>query len=358
MNKIFKTIVLLMLCHASFFRGEAQTISDFSVMRLGESAPVQYALGVMDPGPSGTNVTWDYSGLVDDTSSYTWAAMNPANTAFTDSFPGASLAFRFPSSNGSSESWVYYDFDENAGELDYLGAAQLIFDTSGTDTFYQTLNADPERIQNFPFSYGDSFNDTFDGWNHVSFSGFNISQKRTGTLSRTADATGTLSTPAGTWSNVVRVHSEVNVSDTYLGQTTTMEIHRYTWYAQGEKYLLLHMDSIIQNLGPGGTNVVTNIFYRSGTPVTSAETAVPPRPPVKVWPQPAKSILHFSLPAGSKGIWNVEIFDLAGRQVRQRSIRSAGGKALKLNLEGLREGVYFLKVNQNSQAFSPKIIIQ
>ena len=267
----FKLIIFMLICGLQTYA--QPVITSNTVVGLGESAPVRFALGNFTPGTAGANVNHDFSQLQDDNMAFSWEALSPAATAFSDSFPGATLAFRTPVQMGSQESWVYYDWNATSQTLDFLGSA-VVLQGATQDTFFYVLTPDPKRVQTFPFTYGDSYTDSFNGRSTVTFGTFQVVQTRTGTITVEADAYGQLSTPAGTFQNVLRIKTTEQITDTYLTSVTTQNITRYSWYSSDEKYLLLHMDSIVVQPAQGPANTSISIFYRDGSPTVALEDAL------------------------------------------------------------------------------------
>lgn len=351
--------LLFLMLLFGFHRSAAQpTITDQAMVQLGESAPVQFALGGFTPGATGANVAWDFSNLVDDTLAFTWTALDPQNTAFVDSFPNANLAFQAPVQGNGSNTWIYYHYDANAGSLDLHGSASLINDSTGVDTFFYLLTPNPKRVQTFPFTYSDSYVDGFSGLNHVNFGGFNFTQTRNGTIEVTADAWGSLVTPAGSFQNVLRIHTLENITDNFLTSVTTQEIHRYTWYSANEKYLLMHMDSIIVRPQFGPTSTSISMFYRDGAPTVGLEEAdLAEAMGLELFPNPSQGSAHIRLHSPPSGPLHCSIHDLSGKSLRSYAWQSDGLPFLhEFDLSDLSPGVYFIQFQTSKGSVTQKLI--
>lgn len=138
-------------------------------------------------GPSGANVSWDFSGLTTsgsgtcDTTYY----LNPTSGAGSSNFPTATYA-----SHNTGGTYTYYA--NYADSLLIVG--QYLSSTNNA------MYSKPYKLSVCPFSYGTSFKT---GWKDVVINGAsNDVQTSKGTTKY--DAYGTLKTPAGTFKNVAR----------------------------------------------------------------------------------------------------------------------------------------------------------
>ena len=75
---------------------------------------------------------------------------------------------------------------------------------------------------------------------------------------------------------------------------------------------------------------------------------------VKIYPNPAKSNITIELNKTIKGS-EVSISDLQGRTLINEAIT---GEMIKLNTNTLNNGVYFVKIKSNKQAFTKRIVIK
>lgn len=352
------TFTLLLTLLASITWAQPTITANPTMVLLGESAEIQFALGNTDPGSSGANVSWDFSGIQDDALAFNWTAETPVGTAFQDSFPGATMAFHSFSQDGNAELWHYYDFDATAETFEYLGSVDLINDgVGGQDTVHHLLYANPKKVLEFPFTYNDTYTDAFGGVNHINVNGFDLEQTRTGSITVTADGYGTLQTPAGSYQNVLRVHIMETLTDHFMGfPTTSQTIHRWSWYAENEKYLLMHIDSIRVEPVNGPVSVTTSMFYRTAT----ATQLLPERELEELdlvcAPNPAQDQLHVQWNDQPGEATHLTISDLNGR-VLQQITPGIGGRA-EVSLAGVSPGVYLVQLRTETALSTRKIIVQ
>lgn len=332
-------------------------LTDNIFIRIGESAPVQYAIGNFDPGPSGANISWDFSQLQDDTISYEWAAQLPAESPFTDSFPDANVAFQFPLQSSDVDNWLYYKYTDELEVLAYGGAA-LLTDTAtaNVDTFYYLLHEDPKLEIKAPFSYQEEVTDQFKGTNYVKFQGQEFVQIRTGTTTLKADAYGTLITPAGTFTNVLRVRTQEDIVDEFMNIPTEQHNVRYSWYSPDQKYLLLQMDSIAQEQFGGSSFVSTSIGYRSGTVSTAIGDELSDELKLKVFPNPTTDLVQIEFELSEPETLQISVRNIIGQNLISLPTQFASGKMQQyLNLSSISPGIYFIQI-ETSRGIATKRI--
>ena len=277
--------------------------------------------------------------------------LDPANTPFADSFATATLAFLFPDTTQStiSENWIYYRFEANTLEL--LGTTSVVAQQGMQDTVYSLMNEDPDELFSFSLSYGDSTGDEVAGVNIANVSGFPVVQDRSGTTKTVVDGYGTLTTPAGTFQNAVRVKRVETYQDNFMGSITTQHYERYDWFVPGEKYILMHMEEVTITPPFGAPSVDMVAYYRSGEPTTS--TAIAPNLRAewqcKAFPNPAYDQLTLALTLPQSAQASVSLLDLHGRTQYQETIRLwAGDNQHALSVRDLPAGYYLLQLNTRS----------
>jgi aminopeptidase YwaD len=85
-----------------------------------------------------------------------------------------------------------------------------------------------------------------------------------------------------------------------------------------------------------------------------AQTELPvPQGDVRVFPNPAKDILHVQLPDGVS-VANIVITDLPGRTLKSAGISSASAT---VSLAGIPAGVYILSIEAGGQTTRTKFLI-
>ena len=190
-----------------------------------------------DPGPGGANLTWDFSTITGGTYVEGEGAIcvDPATTPFADSASVANANICTRSIETPNEGYFHYFECNNTSQ--YLNAFGLL-DAAGSGSFGTYTNQ--STLLEFPFTYDDSFDDT---WEQLIYSldlGYYYHRDST-IVTVEADAYGTITTPAGEYQNVLRLkkttidYSWMNYDGTEwipLGSFTDIQ---YTWYAPNIK---------------------------------------------------------------------------------------------------------------------------
>ncbi|MBK8228057.1 MAG: T9SS type A sorting domain-containing protein [Flavobacteriales bacterium] len=326
------------LLSAHLFAGTAaaQPIIDQSNFAAspGESF-VLNASAWMDPGASGANVTWDFSGLVID-SAFTYAYVDPASTPMTDSFPTATLA------HAENAGYAYRSFDATGGYyLGYHMDQDAVVD-------YQ----DPEMTFQFPCTYGtqwvdDLFADYLPGpsWFYA------------GSINAEADGYGTLILPYGTFTNVLRLH---------LTRSYTLET---PWPEDG-----FYVDTIYYYLHPGTHYPLVEVFTNSsgeegGEPIVTTGVRWLSDPFAGIQGAVASAntlvavaqgdgLVRLDLSLNAGGAVTIDVIDAAGRIVAQDRLGlGAGASSHTLAVSALRPGLYTVRMLLNGQQMTTRLVM-
>lgn len=150
-------------------------------------------------GSAGANKTWDFSNISTNNADVTdYVYYDATSTPYANKFPNANLAVEISSSPG-----LYTYQKATLTKIESMG-----YYSSQYSLFY----SDYYTAMKYPFTYGDSFTDTY------------AHPYSSGTITVKADGYGTLKLPYGTYTNVLRVKT-TDVS-TYYTMTT------YSYYAE------------------------------------------------------------------------------------------------------------------------------
>lgn len=270
-----------------------------------------YSLNICNyiaPGPAGANVTWDYS----NASAYTTAALlveAPSTTSYGSSFSTSTACLTVPVQN------TYQYFTGN-GSLNYTGAVG-----NGTVIAY----SDPEKFLEFPIQFGASLIDQFES-NFIS-SGF--SWLRTGTVSSLVDGYGTLITPAGTYTDVLRVKIVEAYSD-YCADLSFINYYdneMYHYYKAGGHYPL----AFSSYADFAGTIVESFQYVDVNVGIKEANLLAE----TSVYPNPAQNIININ----NHNFETIQysFADVFGRIVLEGTVNSS-----TLELSELPNGIYSL----------------
>lgn len=194
-------------------------------------------------GPSGANITWDFSNLEYTEGPYYYTKYDKSALPDGHLFPNADY------SNGAD----YYDLSSTSAQLIGRVDASVIV----------TRYTNPMKTAQWPFTYNDSYTDNFRY--EMTGQATNISN---GSLSKTADAYGTLVLPDTTYYNALRIYTTFNRKDSIGGPY----VHDITgeamiWYVEGIKSPILSWSYRKEMDGSTVISEGTRVtYYQSFTP--------------------------------------------------------------------------------------------
>ncbi len=226
----------------SFSQVEIQA-SDINPI-LGETF-TSYKTNPVSVGPTGFGVTWDLSQMVSTTSQI--STVVAANTSFplSNSTTNIDDLSRIYSLNNSSGQFMYGDLE-------------------GTTLITYT---DPMQMMAFPMTSTLVASD-----NHVaSFSISGLTFNRVGTTSILCNSSGTLITPEGTFTDVLRVRLQMDYVDTYVGGPLTYSVIAYAWYKAG---IHKELASVVEITSPQGINSYGQYLETSSLGVKKVDNTV------------------------------------------------------------------------------------
>ena len=168
-------------------------------------------------GQAGKNVTWDFSSIKVKGSEI-------QRNLPKDSCPGAS---NFTNANYALNipSLHMYQF------YDSVSTSRVgIYRDEATPTII--IYTDPIKLANFPYTYGDTLTDHFEGTYQGPFG----KAKRTGTYKKQADAAGTIVTPYGTYKKALRIKSVETILDEFEDGKKVETVNTfYYWLVPGQQ---------------------------------------------------------------------------------------------------------------------------
>lgn len=182
---------LTMVAMAGTIAAQTITIDDFPV-QIGTTY-TQGMADYVDPGSSGINQTWDLSGMNTQMTAVT-TVHAPASQSGHENFPNASFAMVV---TGQTEVGFVAITE---GKYEIVG----MYSADGLMTY-----PDPMTQLQFPLSYQTTYTDTYE--RYVDFGG-GIANQEIGNHTMVVDGTGTLITPAGTFTNVLRIKQTLEAS--------------------------------------------------------------------------------------------------------------------------------------------------
>lgn len=283
-----------------------------------------------NPGSAGANQTWNPGLSSTGFSSVT--GTNPAFGPYAAAFTQATVGFN------SSGSWSYYKCSSSA----WQNAG--VVSSSGTVMSY----SDMEDMLRFPCNYNDSYTDT---WS-VTYVQASYTYYRVGTTTVTADGYGTLTSPAGTFSNVMRVHfyqdyqDSVNIMGNPIVITYTND--EYMWYLNGNHYPI----AAVYTLTPSTGGPVQGALYLSGVVSDVNENSV--LNSFSLAPNPANDQANLLINLDTEKEITVTIYNAIGQAIGTplSVFGTRGENRISTPVTEFPEGIYFATISIDGEATS------
>lgn len=287
-----------------------------------------------DPGPVGGNQSWDFSD-VQSIISEEEIAVDPASTPNAADFPEATIAFHDPTS--SYEDYSYSQITSSA--MFHLG------DDQGSGNVFPYT--DSRKEMQYPFSFNDTYSDTY---SFASPSAVMLIHE-SGTITATADAWGSVKTPAGTYNSTLRIKKEEVIIDSVwntggdLMSVNTDSFTSYEWYTATSHYFVLGIG--VDSDGASSIAWTSSANGIKDNPLFSQIT---------VFPNPADNIINVKLSDGISDKMEINVVNLTGQQLIR--LAETGNRQFSADCSQLPSGVYFLNIKNSSGSFVIKKFIK
>jgi len=273
--------------------------------------------GGFSPGAAGASQTWDLS-AIGSTGNQTTSFVANSSTMSGASFPTSNLAAQINFTE------VFYK--TTASSLQLVGLSM-----GGTKFIY----SDPEDYLRFPFTMGSTYTDHF-----VCNYEAGANYTREGNSTVTADGYGTVITPNGTYTNVLRVHITQQYHDsTFSSPLVQFNVDNYWWIKDGIKTPLAYLYSI-----SSGGITSTNGGYVTGSVGLADQSKV--FNSIELYPVPAKNELNVALNSDVYQKAQFKISNYIGQvvNVQKNYAIQAGNNLFNIDIAELSEGVYLLQI--------------
>lgn len=293
--------------------------------------------------PSGMNVIWDFSNCTYMSPGDTLHAIDASTTVFFNdtnvNYSITDLSLFEPEGNPDSDydDYFYHYLITTDSTVHFTGN----WANNGIYEIWYYHLPDTERIFQFPFTYGNSFQDVFSGtmWE---MSGLGSIQE-SGSSIVTSDATGTLIMPGATYMNCVRVKATRNVMHSHMWGTNSWIRNVYTWFVPGINGPVLKVET--------DTNFFNHdIRYYFNNPLVGLSDY--PAPQIfHVFPNPGNGHYKF---ISSIQLLSYDVYSINGNKIiKQDNITNA-----EVDLTGFPSGVYFIRAVTAKGILSAKILHQ
>jgi hypothetical protein len=315
-------LLFFVCCTALNLSAQSPTITSAEFEVPGDSLIFQPCVHTnFNPGPSGANVTWDFSNLTPSGSPGRQYWVAPSSNLNGDSFPMANQSVISPI--GSSGTYIvdgYYQLTNTA------------FSVRGYEDAEIEYYSDAEDFVRFPCSYNSSFVDSFHALIHPQGGG--PIYPRLGAIQVSADGYGTLKLPDGTYTNVLRVKFVEKYKDD-LGAFGAVQYTSvlYNWYKPGTKGVLLAYDSAWHT---NSTARVILSYVRNTTHAGIDDQLTDAS--VQLYPNPADKVITLTVP---DVVFDYSIADLNGKVMQAATTNY---NSAKLNVADFASGLYFINL--------------
>jgi hypothetical protein len=283
------------------------------------------------PGSAGASQSWDISSITGSSSGLV-SVVAPASTINGASFPGSNVAYSY-----SSGSVIY--LKTSASALQNYGA----YSNSVVMPY-----SNPEDLLRFPVHYNDTYVDPFS----TQFVNSGYTYYRSGTATVTADAWGTLTTPAGTYTNVMRVHLVEAYQDSadFGGPfIITYNNDEYLWYKEGTHIQLAWVYTITNSIS-GSTSV--GAYMEAGSGVEALEVLTG----ANISPNPARNMINIDFSLSQEQDAIIRVYNAVGQEVKasQTIDGQAGENSVQLDVGDLPQGCYYAQLMLNGKLLAPQ----
>lgn len=277
-----------------------------------------YTSNYVNPGNAGTGVTWNFSTMTNNSQVTVVTAVNS-----TGSFLNANVK-----STQSDGVEIFYNITNSDMEV-------VAVSTGGNSFTY----SNPLTYMKFPVTTSYNYTEAFDA--NITVSGIPIT--RTGNVHSEYSGAGTLITPTGNFTNVIRIKSTHTITDSYAGLENNATIVAYNWYKAGVNHELANVTE-----NTSDTTVTKSAYYTS----VPANLGLEENELINllVFPNPAAKTIHIN---SDEVISKVEVYQLSGELAM---VQVANDTALEIDLAALNTGMYLVKVYGQNGAVSVKRI--
>ncbi|OYT16567.1 MAG: hypothetical protein B7C24_07040 [Bacteroidetes bacterium 4572_77] len=305
----------------------------------------------IDLGSSGANQSWDFSTISGGTyvAGESVICVDPATTPCADSSALASANICTRSVNTPNTGFFHY-FDCNNTSQNLI--AMALVGSGGDGTFMSY--SDDCKILEFPFTYGDSYDDTWEAMMYSFEMGYYYNRDST-IVTVEADAYGTITTPAGQFQNVLRIKTtSIDYSWTNYGGTEWIPMGSFTdiqyhWYAPNIKVAVMSISEA--EWMPGFYRVQYLVEHNFSTGLEETVDCH-----FELFPNPASDRVSIKT---DKPFTNVGIYSLLGEQLDVVASHSVKTNEQIIDLSAYPLGVYFIKLKlEDGGVITKKILKQ
>ena len=354
MKKFYLSSVLAFITALSGY-AQAPSITTANNFAIGEST-IQYLADTTNivSGAGGANVTWDFTGLqqISTKDSAVSKFQTVASTPYPNDFPTAQLA----TGSLSGNAYLYLSYQNSTYTIVGEEGQQTV---NGQTVTIKQVYDKPEVLYTFPLTYQTHQNSTYSAY--YDFQGDTV--YRIGNLNVTGDGYGTVKIMNKTYNNVLRIHAITNETDSETVQgitfTYTLLTESWSYLTPGIKDNILTI--MLTTINQGGfaqtTKSVNYNINHSSLGVNGPKTD---NYNVRLYPNPAKQNCRLSIASKTDGRSDIQIVNQLGQTVKSLNNMAlrTGENNFDLDLTGLPNGIYYVRINAGNESQVKKLVIE
>ncbi|MCB9231565.1 MAG: T9SS type A sorting domain-containing protein [Bacteroidia bacterium] len=342
-----RKITFLVLLAVAFYNLKAQfNLTDALMPQPGDQQFCQFVDTTgFDPGPAGTGQTWNFSSFPDSTDPFYLKAIDPATGPHAADF-------------GSNSTVGIVD---GAGNYTYFNHTTGSYVITGVNNSLTLNNSAKYTKQGLRYTLPTTFNTTYNDTIAGQYSAIAGLAYRTGTVSTTVDADGTLIVPDGTThSNCIRVKHVATIRDSanFFGNIiiSNSVTTYHEWYVNTQA--LPVMVSYRVTGTAVGNNINEFLVYYAIPDTSISRDEFNQNVSFEVSPNPFSTSARLSFTLQQSGDLSADLIDLSGRVVRKLAggMYGAGNHDLIVDGESLKPGVYFVRMRSQGGQITRKLI--
>lgn len=314
--------LLLGLSLAASLPALAQPTLEFpaATPEAGSSFMTSYAAHT-SPGNAGADQTWDFSGLIAESSSITYV-VPPDWTSQGSLFQDATAAVI------------------NEDGTEFFRATPLVLELHGLSYAGQTIPlSDPGDHLPFPCTFETEWQDVLGG--NAMYQ--NVPVVISGSVTGNADGYGTLVLPEGPVENVLRVHRSINLILESAAGNADLVYETFAFYHPDLGVPVLEISSIT------GVFLEDDVDIQALRWVDVNTVGIPDRPTkevgISLYPNPAGREARLDLALMGGHTVSITMFDAQGRQVREWTVNTGASDihSSTIGVQDLPAGMYTLR---------------
>ena len=317
-----KQTLLFLLAASALCSAQTTITKAFNDPVLGETVNNLTVTGTVDNSATGAGTTFNNASLVLGVAAPTLYSAPTAGEFIT--FPGSTIKMA-----GSGNTILY---KQSASKLEITG---LI-----TPDATLNLSANNGTFISYPAAFGYNETDQAQG----TFTSPSASGLCKGTITITADASGTLILGAATYSNVLRIKSVQNFNlhlpnDTsFLIPIGTVTNTAYTYYDSTHKFPLLTTTQAVISIPIASINQTTSGAQALNVTTLSTGDHFVKKEGLTIYPNPAQDFIQ--LKGDTTNFSTVNIYSLDGKLIKTSDLKTG-----KVQVSELPSAAYFIEVS-------------